>query len=119
MTDGMSLEDIIRNAKDHIGHDWPTLARGFNMTKTEIDAIKSDNRDNLVEQIAQFFFLWQRQNGIKATTQAFVDCVMKELSDSELARNLKRSGQIARRGNFEFCIVSLKSTQCRVDGKLV
>ena len=60
VSDGVTLDDIVRCAREHIGQDWPTLARGFNMNKTEIDSIKSDNGDNLVEQMVQLFIRWKR-----------------------------------------------------------
>ena len=102
VSDGVTLDDIVRCAREHIGQDWPTLARGFKMSKTEIDAIKSDNRDNLVEQIIQFSSCWERQNGGAATAQAFVDCVMKELPHSEVIFHLKKKSYIEKKGNIAF-----------------
>ena len=100
VSDGVTLEDIIRCAREHIGQDWPTLARGFKMNKNVVDAIKSDNRDNLVEQIAQFFIHWERENGKAATAQAFVDCVMAELPRSHVLFNLTKKRYIEKKGNI-------------------
>ena len=96
----MTLEDIIRLVREHIGHDWPTLARGFKMNESVIDAIESDNRDNLVEQITQFFIRWERENGEAATAQAFVDCVIAELPHSDVLINLNKKMYIENKGNI-------------------
>ena len=100
VSDGVTLEDIIRCAREHIGQDWPTLARGFKIKKNVIDAIKSDNRDNLVEQITHFFIHWERENGEAATAQAFVDCVMAELPHSDVLINLRKKRYIEKKDNI-------------------
>jgi len=97
-TGGVKLVDIIKTAKEHIGNDWITLARHFKMSKTDIDSIRSDYRDNLKEQIHQFFEQWERQNGYNATAEALVKGLVSCLSSSEVIKQLKKDHLIMRRG---------------------
>ena len=102
---GVQVYDIIKTAKEHIGVDWTVLARHFNMSKTDIDSIRSDYRDNLKEQIHQFFELWKRQNGDDATSEKLVEGLVSCLTTSDVVIHLKKESLITRRG--EYCNIVL------------
>lgn len=79
--EGTDVSAFIKEVSRHIGGDWKGLARTFQLSKTDIDAIEHDHRLSLKEQIEQLFIKWQMQEGPLDATPA---ALLKALLDSEL-----------------------------------
>jgi len=82
--------EMRNNVSKHIGNDWSNLARHLPWPKGEdidahIDEVRSDYRDNLVEQAYKILVKWKKTVGDLATAdslrKALVDCGRKDLAD--------------------------------------
>lgn len=70
------LDHLIKELKKHIGRHWKELARALKFFKTDIDHIEYKNRDDLREQIHEFFELWKMRAGNTATVKKLTDALV-------------------------------------------
>ena len=71
------LNRMIKELEKLIGTDWKRLAREFNFTPTDIDAIEFKDPRNLYEHIHQCFSKWKMQEGNNATVKKLRDALTK------------------------------------------
>ena len=82
----LDTEAFIKELSEHIGGDWKALARELGLSKTDVDAIKYDNRLSMKDQIFEFFYKWKQREGKDVSVQKLID----GLKAAKLEEQLKK-----------------------------